>query len=178
MVAGKPIEKMIIVDQEKCSGCGLCAIVCSFDKQRIFNPFKGWVRVYRYLEKNLALPAVCEECENSPCIDACPTKAIERVDGIVKINEDKCIGCRLCFVSCPHGAIFMDKTKRVATKCTLCDGKPLCARVCPRDVFTYVERTPENMRKRDKIIEKNYRHRERFPDFYKVQEAPELEVKQ
>jgi molybdopterin-containing oxidoreductase family iron-sulfur binding subunit len=48
------------------------------------------------------LPVSCQHCDNPPCVEACPTRAsYKREDGIVLVDYDKCIGCRLCMVACP-----------------------------------------------------------------------------
>src|SRR5476651_1199933 len=41
-------------------------------------------------------------------------------DGIVLVDEDKCIGCQLCSWACPYGARELDPVVGVMKKCTLC----------------------------------------------------------
>ncbi len=90
-------------------------------------------------------PKSCLHCEDAPCVTVCPTGAsYKRVeDGIVLVEEDKCIGCGLCAWACPYGAREMDPVENVMKKCTLCvdriyndnlpeiDRTPACVRTCP-----------------------------------------------
>ena len=90
-------------------------------------------------------PKSCLHCEDAPCVTVCPTGASYKraEDGIVLVDEDKCIGCGLCAWSCAYGAREMDVAAGVMKKCTLCidriynealeeiDRQPACVRTCP-----------------------------------------------
>jgi Fe-S-cluster-containing dehydrogenase component len=89
---------------------------------------------------------LCMQCEESPCTVVCPVGATYHTpDGVVLIDEDRCIGCGYCVVSCPYGARYIvpagDTTPRgvagVADKCTFCyhrittGRRPACVEACP-----------------------------------------------
>lgn len=90
-------------------------------------------------------PKSCLHCEDAPCVTVCPTGASYKrtEDGVVLVDEDKCIGCGLCAWACPYGAREMDLAAGVMKKCTLCidriynetleeeDRVPACVRTCP-----------------------------------------------
>ena len=90
-------------------------------------------------------PKSCLHCEDAPCVTVCPTGASYKreADGIVLVDEDKCIGCGLCAWSCAYGAREMDLAEGVMKKCTLCvdriyneeleeiDRQPACVKTCP-----------------------------------------------
>lgn len=58
------------------------------------------------------LPVQCNQCDNPPCVKACPTKATwKEKDGIVVIDYDWCIGCRYCMAACPYEARRFNFTK-------------------------------------------------------------------
>jgi Fe-S-cluster-containing dehydrogenase component len=90
-------------------------------------------------------PKSCLHCEDAPCVTVCPTGASYKraEDGIVLVDEEKCIGCGLCAWACPYGAREMDLAAGVMKKCTLCidriynetfeeiDRVPACVRTCP-----------------------------------------------
>ena len=52
----------------------------------------------------------CHQCEGAPCLAVCPVDAIARTDSAVIVNEQTCIGCKLCAVVCPFGAIHPSGT--------------------------------------------------------------------
>ncbi len=92
------------------------------------------------------VPRLCMQCENPPCVTVCPVSATYRTpDGVVLVDQDRCIGCGYCLVSCPYGARYMvpagETTPKgvagVADKCTFCYHRttrgqlPACVEVCP-----------------------------------------------
>jgi Fe-S-cluster-containing dehydrogenase component len=88
--------------------------------------------------KELPFIVLCNHCDNPPCVRVCPTKAtFKRKDGIVMMDQHRCIGCRFCMAACPFGARsfnwrdprpfikkenpdYPTRTKGVVEKCTLC----------------------------------------------------------
>jgi len=95
--------------------------------------------------QTLHFPRSCLHCETPACVTVCPTGAsFKRAeDGIVLVDEDKCIGCGLCAWACPYGAREMSPVEGVMKKCTLCvdriynenlpeaEREPACVQVCP-----------------------------------------------
>jgi phenylacetyl-CoA:acceptor oxidoreductase subunit 1 len=55
----------------------------------------------------------CNQCKNAPCVEACPTGATrQREDGIIIVDQDKCVGCRYCVIACPYqNRTFLSKDK-------------------------------------------------------------------
>lgn len=90
-------------------------------------------------------PRSCLHCETPSCVTVCPTGASYKraEDGIVLVDEDKCIGCQLCAWACPYGAREFSEQRGVMQKCTLCvdriynesfdpaDRQPACVMACP-----------------------------------------------
>ncbi|MEX2312359.1 MAG: 4Fe-4S dicluster domain-containing protein, partial [Rhodospirillales bacterium] len=95
--------------------------------------------------RTVHFPKSCLHCEDAACVTVCPTGASfkREEDGIVLVNEDKCIGCKLCSWACPYGAREYDADEGVMKKCTLCidriynenmdevDRVPACVSTCP-----------------------------------------------
>jgi Fe-S-cluster-containing dehydrogenase component len=93
----------------------------------------------------LHFPRSCLHCETPACVTVCPTGASYKraEDGIVLVDEDKCIGCKLCSWACPYGAREYSPVEGVMKKCTLCidriyneklpeaEREPACVQVCP-----------------------------------------------
>ena len=95
--------------------------------------------------RTVHFPRSCLHCETPACVTVCPTGASYKraEDGIVLVNPDTCIGCKLCSWACPYGAREYDYDDGVMKKCTLCvdriynetfapeDRIPACVRACP-----------------------------------------------
>jgi Fe-S-cluster-containing dehydrogenase component len=95
--------------------------------------------------RTVHFPRSCLHCEEPACVTVCPTGASYKreEDGIVLVNPDTCIGCKLCSWACPYGAREYDQTDGVMKKCTLCidkiynenleeiDRVPACVSTCP-----------------------------------------------
>lgn len=93
----------------------------------------------------LHFPRSCLHCDTPACVTVCPTGASYKraQDGIVLVDEDKCIGCKLCSWACPYGAREYSPVEGVMKKCTLCvdriynqhldeaDRQPACVQACP-----------------------------------------------
>lgn len=125
----------IVLNQEKCDGCRVCEGVCSLINEGESNPTKSRIRVVRTIEDQIlySIPVFCQQCDEAYCEEACPSHAINRNgDGVLSVDEEKCIGCKLCEIACPVGAITVHPEKHVAIKCDLCDdyGEPQCVRYC------------------------------------------------
>ena len=86
------------------------------------------------------------QCEDAPCLQACPTAALEkRNDGVIVVNESKCCGNKACVTACPYGAIFINPDTNMAEKCDFCGHRtdlgmePACVDVCPTEALKYTD---------------------------------------
>ena len=135
------MNKTLVIDYERCTGCRNCEMACSVYHVQACNPAKSAVRVVKREREGLNVPIVCQQCEKAACADICPVQAISRdadTDAMV-VDEDLCVGCQMCVVACPFGAITLDKDRRQAIKCDLCGGaEPWCVRFCEPGALTYL----------------------------------------
>ena len=133
----------IVVNIDRCTGCYACQIACkakndvdlgiNWNRVLMQGPFGEYPDMTYY-----ALPTMCQQCENAPCIEVCPTGAAYREDGtgIVLIDEDACIGCQTCIPACPYDVRTYNSAKNVVEKCTLCNDLvakgelPACVKSC------------------------------------------------
>lgn len=142
------MQKIIVADAARCTGCRTCEMVCSVVKMGMVNPARARVHVVRLDEHVLEIPIMCQQCESAPCMNSCPVKAIERDDklGVLKTNYDRCIGCRTCMMVCPFGATGYDPVVRKVFKCDQCDGDPTCVKFCETKALQYVDASTVNLK--------------------------------
>ncbi len=155
----------LVIDLDVCVGCHACAVNCKewnsggvaapltdlrpYDE----DPLGVWFnRIHSYetcgddgQERTVHFPRSCLHCDEPACVTVCPTGASYKraEDGIVLVNEDLCIGCKLCSWACPYGAREYDYDAGVMKKCTLCIDRiynenlaaeervPACVATCP-----------------------------------------------
>lgn len=139
----------IVINIQKCIGCGSCAKACKIENDVPKEPFffRTWVEQYTVkndgsvnivspnggidgfkqtvpdedIFKAFFVPKMCNHCSKSPCEQVCPVGASYlSPEGIVLIDEKYCIGCRYCVQACPYGCRFIHPVKKVVNKCTLC----------------------------------------------------------
>ena len=143
------MQKMILVDAAKCTGCRSCELVCSVKKEGMVNPSKARCHIIRFENIVFEVPVFCQQCVDAPCKTICPVKAISRDEeiGRTKIDHDKCIGCKMCMVVCPFGAMAFDPVRKRVYKCDQCDGDPTCVKYCDTQAIKYVPVTEVNQKK-------------------------------
>jgi len=143
------MNKMLIVDYSKCTGCRLCEIVCSIKKNGAVNPTRARITVIKWEPICVETPMLCQQCESAPCIAVCPAKALARDEDLnrVTIDYDLCIGCKFCVAACPFGAMGIDPVARKVIKCDLCDGDPTCVKFCETKALQYVDASTVNITK-------------------------------
>lgn len=138
-------QHAMMVDLERCIGCRSCEISCKLEngaakyrnKVVQLDPQGGSRMSFMFMP--------CMHCEKPACLAVCPTTAISKrpEDGLVLINEGKCIGCRYCSWACPYGAMGFDPERRVADKCTYCEHRlaqgevPACVSKCPGHALSF-----------------------------------------
>ncbi|MBI2391689.1 MAG: 4Fe-4S dicluster domain-containing protein [Deltaproteobacteria bacterium] len=109
----------------QCNGNRRCVEACARENNLPNDPEIRYIRVIevdngsQHLEKGTVhynpekvpqkgkfyLPVQCHQCDNAPCVRACPTKATwKEPDGIVVVDYNWCIGCRYCQAACPYHA--------------------------------------------------------------------------
>ena len=143
-----PIEgPFILVDPERCVGCHTCELACAVAHTGADSVIGAVLAGERLQPRNrvvqvdsIKLSTQCRQCEDAPCVRVCPTGATYRTETYTAVDQRLCIGCRLCVMVCPFGAIHVATTeiagreKRAAFKCDLCIDRsagPACIEACP-----------------------------------------------
>ena len=143
----KPHYAMVL-RQDRCIDCEKCMKAC-IETNHV--PDYGWRT--RILKRELPaaldqkwefIPILCNQCNNPPCVRTCPTTATfkDKTNGIVQMNNKKCIGCKSCIMACPYDARYYNEEKGAIDKCDFCFESrlskgihtPVCVEACPSDV--------------------------------------------
>jgi Fe-S-cluster-containing dehydrogenase component len=150
-----------LIDPSKCTFCRACVTACKLEN----HVGSQWTRNDMVLvgpdqRKDPPMYAVfmnCQQCENPPCIAACPVegKALEkREDGVVLVKPNRCVSNQFCVRACPYGALRLSSIRNaygyeVVDKCTYCAHKldrpadapggnrPACVMACPTNAIEF-----------------------------------------
>jgi len=163
----------MVINLRRCDGCiGLnlppqCTQSCILGHQAPVG--MEWIQVYEYEFENggsYFLPAPCMMCQNAPCVAVCPVGAtFATPEGVVLVDQQRCIGCRLCMAACPYQRRFFNwgapqvppearsgqynvehqrpAIKGTVMKCDFCPDLartgvvPFCVSGCPRKAIWY-----------------------------------------
>lgn len=163
----------MIIDLRKCDGCQSqgtapqCTLAC-IEGHLAPDPMQ-WIEVYEHdLEGGGTqfLPTPCQQCQSPPCVNVCPVGAtFSNPEGIVLIDQQRCIGCRMCMAACPYDRRFfnwgdapvppeallanysietqVNAPKGTVMKCDFCPDMaragalPMCVAGCPNDAIYY-----------------------------------------
>lgn len=190
---GTPQVKLgLVIDLDICVGCHACAVHCKewntgghsapltdldpYGKE----PNGVWFnRVHAYevkpvdkpevQSKTVYFPKSCLHCDDAPCVTVCPTGASYKreEDGIVLVNAEACIGCKLCSWACAYGAREYDEDAGVMKKCTLCVDRiynenlsedarvPACVSSCPAGARSFGDLGDPTSKVSKLVVERN-----------------------
>lgn len=137
----------MLIDLRKCVGCQACTVGCSVENQMPIGQFRTTVKQYEVTltdgsqatqqVKAFTLPRLCNHCDNPPCVAVCPVQAtFQREDGIVMVDNSRCVACAYCVQACPYDARVINEHTLTADKCTFCAHRleqgllPACVETC------------------------------------------------
>lgn len=165
-IAGK--RWAMVIDLSKCKNARKCMSACQ--EAHHLKPEQHHLNVLQMKESEETpayfMPKMCQHCDNPPCVSVCPVDAtFKRQDGIVLIDNERCIGCRFCMAACPYSARIFNWTeplkseedkdipydveknvpqkKGTVSKCLFSadrcrEGKlPYCVSACPNGVYYF-----------------------------------------
>ena len=106
---------VFVIDLDKCDGCRKCTEGCHTEMhvppawgEPNYEGKQPWIQVFDFPD-GTHMPVPCQNCQNSPCTKVCPVGATYySEDNIVLIDQNRCIGCRICLASCPYERRFFN----------------------------------------------------------------------
>jgi Fe-S-cluster-containing dehydrogenase component len=159
---------VMVIDLAKCRNARQCINSCQTAHQ--LRPEQYHINTLQMQDTNRTepyhMPKPCQHCDNPPCVSVCPVDATyKRNDGIVLIDNERCIGCRFCIAACPYSArsfnwaepkfaeenkdkvydveLNIPQKKGTITKCLFSADRlrknelPYCVSACPNGVFYF-----------------------------------------
>lgn len=154
-------NRFIHADLSRCLSCKSCELACGLAhagyeiEGAAAGQMKLKPRVSVVQQGTTVALTQCRQCEDAPCVKVCPNGSLYQEEGLVKLNRETCIGCKLCARACPFGSITMttemveradgkkiNRTK--ALKCDLCFSRNkeikaegcACIQACPTKVLS------------------------------------------
>jgi carbon-monoxide dehydrogenase iron sulfur subunit len=131
----------IMLYPSKCDGCGsegnmACVKACEEHMVRKYGSKYAGARINIKEKAGKFFPIICHNCEEAPCVDSCMPGARykDTESGWTITNYKKCVGCWMCVMSCPFGAIERMGKDHFASKCDGCidEATPKCVEACKK----------------------------------------------
>ena len=137
------MAKRLFIDLEIRRKCKDCDVACSY----YYHPFNNGALYLRELGE---FAVTCRQCDEAPCVNACPSEALEKQeDGIVKRYNLRCVACNTCSYACPFGTILPEVIPYAVSRCDYCTGRlkegevPVCVGGCGEGAIQYGEFEPD-----------------------------------
>lgn len=140
--------KRVYVNEKWCLGCHLCEYNCAFansgkNDMAKLKGIKINPRIQVEEQEDVCFAVNCRHCEEPLCMKSCISGALSVHDGVIEIDQNKCVGCYTCIMACPYGAV-VPSDEGVIQKCELCIknscGEPACVKGCPNHAIVFEER--------------------------------------
>jgi len=159
-------EGFLLVDLKKCQGCGTCMMSCALAHTGVASYSLARIQIQQ--DSFATWPedvfmATCRQCEDAPCVDACPVEPVKanrprpEFGNVRMIDQELCIGCQNCIEACPYtpSRCQWDHTIFKSQKCDLCADTPhlgepggpggtqTCVKVCPVNAISFTRVMPD-----------------------------------
>jgi len=141
----------IKLDQARCIGCKACEVHCKSTNRVPAGAQLGQHIAIGPVDRkgkpaHLFMFMPCFHCEQPWCVSACPTGAMTRreSDGIVYVDQERCVGCKACIIACPWKVPQWDALNGRVRKCDFCRNRldrglqPACVTACTAHALSFV----------------------------------------
>jgi len=135
-------DTKIFCDITKCVACKTCELACAIEhsvSKDVYKLLKEDTqpkrrgRVSATPDESISIH--CQHCKDAPWVAACMSGAMHKDEQSAATlhDKEKCVGCWMCVMACPFGAIVRDAKNRIAVKCDLCPDRDdyACVAACP-----------------------------------------------
>lgn len=157
---------------DRCVRCGACRSACVAEHRKnhgVYDTFSSLPMAPKRMRnrepagpaEGLPHPVRCAHCDEAACMEACIGGAIARSDRVATMWK-RCVGCFMCVMNCPYGAVVPILDKAVRCDECLFTEKPACVRACPQNAIIfgdeeaskvhYIKRWKERVRKDAPLI--------------------------
>lgn len=115
----------MLINTKECMGCYACRTACQ--SQNGLHADEDFIRYEKHEAGEYpsigveTVPLQCMHCEDAPCVTVCPTgAAFKGADGIVGVDQGRCIGCKYCMAACPYQVRVHNHETGTVDKCRFC----------------------------------------------------------
>ena len=165
---------VMVIDLARCKHALACQKSCN--KHHHIPGDRQWLNVYEMQDAPATspywMPKTCFHCDNPVCVAVCPVDAtFKREDGIVLIDNERCIGCRFCMAACPYSTRVFNwgapnepvetdaydpekgfpRKMGTVEKCDFCPDMlregmlPHCVEACPNGVYFFGDKNEDTV---------------------------------
>jgi Fe-S-cluster-containing hydrogenase component 2 len=150
------MANVLVVDYEKCTGCRMCELVCSINKEGSANPAHARIHVNKWEMEGFYAPVFCRQCAEPTCAAVCPVNAISRDNDrdLTAVDDALCIGCRACISACAFGGVGFNQETQRTMRCDTCNGDPTCVQFCETGALQFLDVETVNLKRQRRSAEK------------------------
>src|SRR5207302_2079666 len=144
--AGTGEQYAFEVDLDRCSGCKSCVTAChalnGLDEEETWRSV-GTLHGRGRNSFQQTVTTACHHCVEPGCLEGCPVLAYDKdpLTGIVRHQDDQCIGCQYCVLRCPYDVPKYSERRGIVRKCDMCHQRlahgeaPACVQACPSEAI-------------------------------------------